>query len=334
MAEKAVPAAGRMMYLVATLARNPSRARGSFAGARQCFRYYRSLFWRKEALWKIPVVFQSGLRTISHPGGEKIRLIRGWEKRYLPTETGGVRLCNASVYRKIGEEDGVGDRREGEARAKVEGGHLSVQWEPGDRLPLGLRRAIKEHEGSAAETEEWRALFAERDDDPDLALQRIGPSDWSTSQNLIVNDDEIPSPYLFCLAREPTTRDAWETLRAELPDRYDAWTVTADVAAVQFELERGIKRWLATARMPWPRIEPASGWVAYPFDEAPPSGSPTEVFGMDRWFRKRAKYQAQFEYRLAWSLSSDQQVDMPETIDVELSRTGLRLFEPWTPPSD
>ena len=263
-----------------------------------------------------------------------MRLIRGWEERYLPSRTGGVRLCKASVYRKICEEEGVGDRREGEVRTKVEGGHLSVKWEAGDGLPAGARRAMEKHEGSAAETEKFRALFAERDDDPGLALQRTGPGEWSTSQNLVVSDDEIPSPYLFCLAREPTTTEGWERLRAELPDRYDTWTVTADVDAVQFEIECGIKRWLATERITRHRIERGSSWVAYTFEEAPPSGDLTEVFGMSRWFRKRTKYQAQAEYRLAWILSSDQWVDMPETIDVELTRTGLRLFEPWTPPSD
>lgn len=263
-----------------------------------------------------------------------MRLIRGWEKRFLPSETGELRLCKASVYRKSGEEDGVGDRREGEVRTRVDGGHLSVEWEPQHGLPPGLRRAMEEHEGSAAETEEMRALFAERDDDPELALRRTGPGQWITTQNLVVSDNEIASPYLLCLAREPTTREEWERLRAALPDRYDTWTVTANIDAVRFEIERGIKKWLAAERITRHRIEGASGWVAYPFDDAPPSGDPTEVFGINRWFRKRKKYQAQAEYRLAWSLSSDQWKDMPETIDVELTRTGLRLFEPWTPPRD
>ena len=263
-----------------------------------------------------------------------MRLIRGWEKRYLPSETGGVRLCKASVYWKIGEEDGVGDRREGEVRVNLVGGRLSVEWERRDGVPPGLRRAVEKHEGSAAETEELRALFADRDDDPELALQRTGRGEWSASQNLVVNDDEIPSPYLFCLAREPTTSEEWERLRAALPDRYDAWTVTADFHAIQFEIECGIKRWFAIERITRHRVVRASGCVAYPFEAAPPSGDPTQVFGMDRWFRKRKAYQAQVEYRLAWSLSSDQRADMPEMIDVELTRTGLRLFEPWTPPQD
>ena len=278
-------------------------------------------------------------REHDHPqarpiGDKEMRLVRGWEKQYLPSETGGVRLCKASVYRKVGEEDGVGDRREGEVRTKVHGGRLSVQRGPRDGIPAAFRRAMEEHDGSAAETEEMRAHFADKNDDPELVLQRTGSSEWTMAQNVVVRDDEISSPYLFCLAREPTTREEWEQLRAELPDRYDTWTVTADINAAQFEIECGIKRWLAIERIDRHRIDRASGWVAYPFKEAPPSGNPTEVLGMSRWFRKRTKYQAQTEYRLAWILSSDQRMDMPETIDVELTRTGLRLFEPWTPTSD
>ena len=318
-------------------------SRGSLAGAQERFRYDWSLFGRSEDLAKVPMVFRGCrprvLRRRARPAmgitsrrQRKMRLIRGWEERYSPRETGGVRPCKASVYRKIGEEDGVGDHREGEVRTKVDGGNLSVEWEPMDGLPAGLRRAMEEHEGSAAEDEEMRALLAERSDDPELALQRTGPGKWSMSQNVIVNDDEIPSPYLFCLTREPSTTEEWESLRAELPERYDTWTVTADVNAVQFEIECGIRRWLRIERITRHRIVRASGWVTYAFEAAPPTGDPTEVFRMSRWFRKRTKYQAQAEYRLAWSLSSDQREDMLEAIDVELTRTGLRLFEPWTPP--
>ena len=40
----------------------------------------------------------------------------------------------------------------------------------------------------------------------------------------------------------------------------------------------------------------------------------------------------QSEYRLAWDLRSPQWENMPEVIDVELTRTGLNLFKPWNPP--
>lgn len=141
-----------------------------------------------------------------------MRLIRGWEERHLQDKTGILQLSTASLYRKIGEEDGQGDRREGEVRAKVDGGHLEVQWNATDGLPLGLRTAIEKHQGSAQETEEMRRLFAEREDDPELALRRIGPSKWSTSQNVVVSNQGINSTFLFCLAREPLTKGEWEKL--------------------------------------------------------------------------------------------------------------------------
>ena len=261
-----------------------------------------------------------------------MRLIRGWEERYSPGRTGGLRLSKASVYRAIGEEDGLGDRREGEVRTKVDGGYLAVEWESKTGLPPGLRQAIKEHEGSAEEDEEMRALFAERDDDPEFALRRIGPSRWSTSQNVVVSDQGIDSPFLFCLSREPLTREEWEKLCGALPRRYDTWTVTEDVEGVQFEIECGIKRWLAIQEITRHTVVREKGFVTYPYESAPPSGDPTDVFGMQRWFRKRRKYRNQAEYRLAWGLSSEQWENMPETMDVELTRTGLSLFKPWTPP--
>ena len=87
---------------------------------------------------------------------------------------GDLRFSKASVYRAIGEEDGLGDRREGEVRTKLDGGYLAVDWESTHGLPPGLRRAIAEHRWSARATGEMRRLFAEREDDRELALRRIG----------------------------------------------------------------------------------------------------------------------------------------------------------------
>ena len=173
-----------------------------------------------------------------------MRLIRGWESRYSPRTIGGVRLSKPSVYRRLGEEDGVGDRREGEVRAKVDDGYFAVEWEPTDRFPPGLRKAIEAHRGSVEEDESIRALLAERDDDPHLAVRRTEPGKWSTSQNVVVSDAEIVSPYLFCLSREPSTAAEWEGLRRSLSEDYDTWTVTEDADQVRLEIERGIERWL------------------------------------------------------------------------------------------
>ena len=243
-----------------------------------------------------------------------------------------MHLCKPSVYRRLGEEDGVGDRREGEVRAKVDDGYLNVDWGPTDGLPPGLRKAMEAHEGSAEEDEEMRALFAERDDDPDLALRRIGPGRWSTSQNVVVSDENIDRPYLFCMSREPSTAEEWERLRRSLPERYDTWTVSEDADQVQFEIERGIKRWLAAEGISRYSVVTADGFVTYSYESAPPSGNPAAVFGMSRWFRKRTRYRDQAEYRMAWNLSREDREDMPETIDVQLTRIGVDMFKPWKPP--
>ena len=58
-----------------------------------------------------------------------MRLIRGWESRYLPSDTGGLRLSTARLYRTLGEEEGLGDRREGEVRVAQK--HIVLDW--GDR---------------------------------------------------------------------------------------------------------------------------------------------------------------------------------------------------------
>ena len=260
-----------------------------------------------------------------------MRLIRGWEKRYCPETTGGLRLSKPTLYRRIGEEDGLGDRREGEVRFATDEGELSVQWDPNDLVSLLLPKELREQVESE-EGEQFREWMARELDDPDLELKRTGPHRWKIVQNLKVDDEGINSPFLFCLAREPATKADWERLRAELPERYDTWTITEDVNGLGFEIECGIKRWMGLNEITQHRIERGKGFVAYSYDLTPPSGDLSEMLQMSRWFRKRTKYRDQDEYRLAWILSSPQWEKMPESIDIELTRTGLNLFQPWIPP--
>ena len=56
------------------------------------------------------------------------------------------------------------------------------------------------------------------------------------------------SPLLFCPSREPVLKSEWETLRTALPKRYDTWTVTENVEALNFEIECGIQRWMNSTR--------------------------------------------------------------------------------------
>ena len=87
--------------------------------------------------------------------------------------------------------------------------------------PAAVRRVTEDYHGSARETEALRRAFAELEDDPDLALHRIGPGEWSTSQNPVVSSKGMDSPNLFCLSRESMTNSEWEKLRAALPASYD-----------------------------------------------------------------------------------------------------------------
>ena len=259
-----------------------------------------------------------------------MKLIRGWEKQYLPETTGGIRLSKARLYRAIGEEDGVGDRREGEVRVKSEG-EVSVTWEPIEGISPNMLKEIEE-QGSTELQEQMQEALAVEFDDPEIELEQAGSGQWRMLKNVKLDDTALDSPFLFCLSRKPVTRSDWERLRDALPGRYDTWTVTKDVTKLNFEIECGIKRWMGLNEITEHKITRCKGWMAYSYDSAPPSSDVGEVAQMTKWFRKRRKYMNQEEYRLTWDLRSPQWENMPDVIDVELTRTGLNLFKPWEPP--
>ena len=245
-------------------------------------------------------------------------MIRGWESRYAPNETGDLRLSTARLFRKIGEEDGLGDQREGELRISVPGS-IEITEDGG----LGGPKDISLQLGP---------------DEPMIEVENLEVGERrEIQQELLVEDLGLKdSPFLFCLSREPTTLHEWETLRAALPERYDTWTVTEDVGSLQFEIECGIVRWLKLDEITRHSITRFRGWVEYSYDKTPPA---FELDDLDiaklieRWLRKRRKYSRQQEYRFAWVLRSPQMEAFPEQIDIELTRTGLGLFRPWHPPT-
>lgn len=257
-----------------------------------------------------------------------MRLIRGWENQYTPTATGGLRLSRAVVYRNIGDEDGLGDLREGEVRIRTEG--LATMHLDEDGPLQGLFSHIPI---DPKWKQDLRDILAEKLDDPNLEIKEETEEGLKMLENTKINDSEIDSPYLFCLSREPLTKADWQKLRAALPDRYQYWTVTEDIDALKFEIECGIKRWLALNDIArherlWQR-----GWVEYSYEFAPPPTEQQRLPYMSRWFRKRRRYMDQQEYRIAWDISSPQPTEMPDSIDIELTRTGLSLFKPWLPPT-
>ena len=259
-----------------------------------------------------------------------MKLVRGWESRYAPNVTGGLRLSKAGLYRAIGEEEGLGDRREGEVRIGLQG-DMTVSWEGSGASPLLFSKEMEE-QSNADMAVAIREFLAKELDDPEVELENQGPCKWKIWQNLTVEDSVLGSPFLFCLSREPATRSDWERLRAALPERYDTWTVTEDVASLNFEIECGIKRWMGLNEITEHRLEQKRGWVAYSYDTAPPSDAIREIAQITRWFRKRRKYGDQEEYRLAWNLQSPQWESLPDALEIELTRTGLGLFKPWEPP--
>ena len=78
-------------------------------------------------------------------------------------------------------------------------------------------------------------------------------------------------------------------------------------------------------------------WVEYSYDTIPASVHPedlNELALLSRWWRKSRKFCNQSEYRLGWIIRSPQLPTPPNEIFVELTKTGLSLFEPWDPPSE
>lgn len=86
-------------------------------------------------------------------------------------------------------------------------------------------------------------------DEPALVAEDLRPGERrELRQDLRVEDSALDSPFLLCLSRRPSTRDAWQRVQAALPSRYDTWTITADVPGLEFEVECVIRRWLAPTR--------------------------------------------------------------------------------------
>ena len=245
-----------------------------------------------------------------------MKLVRGWEKQYMPDNLGGVRLSKARLYRAIGEEEGLGDAREGEIR-------------------VGSQVAVT-RTGDTNTAPPMSVSISMEPNDPELQIENLELGERREVQYAArVEDSRLDSPLLFCLSREPATKNDWEMLRAALPERYDRWTITENVADLSFEIECGIKRWMALNEITEHTITRYRGWVAYHSGATPPSTELShlgEVAQLTRWFRKRKTYSRQQEYRLGWAINCPQLEKLPDALEIELTKTGLGLFKPWKPP--
>ena len=200
----------------------------------------------------------------------------------------------------------MGDRREGEVRIRTEGVTTVHPDEndplqgPFDNIPVDPKWK-----------QDLRALLAETLDDPNLEMKEETEERLKVLRNAVLDDSGTGSPYLFCLSREPMTKAGWQKLRAALPERYECWTVTESIDSLKFEIECGIKRWLALNDITRHELVWEKGCVEYSYESAPPPTDPQKLPYMSRWFRKRRRYMDQQEYRLAWDISTPQLTEMP-----------------------
>ncbi len=251
-----------------------------------------------------------------------MRLLRAWESRYLPQRVGGLRLTSARTFRDLENEIGIGDVQEGMQRTRHEG-HVTLEWQDPDSLPPALR---------------------DMGVDIDLAfepepvhLKGVKAGTTRFWQELSVEDSWIPSPYLFCLSAVPTSEDEWMQLKGSLPSNRECWTCVPDPDRLKIEIECGIYRWLKLNGAASHKIETFYGPVQYTYEDSPTSKEPEELLQREellfgRWMRKQQLFRHQREYRLGFYISSPEIMAPPDCIDIELTRTGIRLFQPWEPP--
>ena len=225
-------------------------------------------------------------------------------------------MSTARLFRSIGEEEGLGDPGEGEIR-------------------VALLGSIGSNGGPFSGPVDF-TIQAEPDQ-PAVHVEGLEPGEVREIQYEVrAKDSALDSPFLFCLSREPATMHDWETLWAALPKRYDTWTVTEDVRALSFEIECGIERWMKLNGITERSVVRFKGWMTYSYDTTPLGvelGNFDDMKLIRRWLQKRRKYSGQQEYRLAWIIRSPQMETFPDTIDIELTRTGVGLFSPWNPPT-
>lgn len=255
------------------------------------------------------------------------QLVRAWGRQYLPQATGGVvRLRLASEFRAIEAGDGITDRFEGLRRHAAEG-YVAVKasddYKPGG---IGEHLAIDVH--------------MVHDDDQEITLRGVRSGDKRTYRYAVDVADNIGKvPYLLCFSLLPTNAAEWRRLISSLEAGEMAWTCSTDVASLKFELEWGIKRWLATQQVQRHLIRSAWGVVKYALGDRPKAQSAEEMIDLEdaifgRWFRKVNSYRHQREYRFMFIVESEELPEMPPWIDVELTKSGISLFEPYEPPAD
>ncbi|MCY4104903.1 MAG: hypothetical protein OXG55_16830 [bacterium] len=255
------------------------------------------------------------------------QLVRAWESQYLPQATGGiVRLRRASEFRRIEASDGITDPYEGLRRTTLKG-NVSCESDDDQKighwlrdLPIDVRIRHADH-------------LIEGDQIIELREVRAGEK-RAYEYDIDITDRIGEVPYLLCFSLLPKNPDQWRELVSSLSAEDKEWTCSTDVSCLKFEVEWGIKRWLATKQVREHRIQSAWGPVKYLTDDKPVSQTSKELLNVGdaiigRWFRKVNMYRHQREYRFAYIIESEELSDMPPWIDIELTKTGIALFQPF-----
>lgn len=175
-----------------------------------------------------------------------------------------IRLSKANSYHDVDYSEGTGDRRECEIRTPADP-CIDVS---------GIRAALGQIEGVEKSEEQIVREIYQQLDDPNIEYISKGDGRFVAKANskvdsVVTNGVEETSPYVLCMSREPDTKLEWGALRESLPNKYDTWTVKEDISRLTFEIECGLKRWLAPDVVYEHHIKAVKVWVTNEYHEAP-----------------------------------------------------------------
>ena len=244
-----------------------------------------------------------------------MELVRGWESRFAPENTGQIRLRRATFYRDV-DLPGAGVRDEKEGKARVTA--TSSVSRTGDPL-----------------SDTTLELHLNEGEDPSIVHMPEGVRQVSFQQTVPV--DLHPVPFVFCAAKRPTAEAGLQALKKAVNEDYDAWYSIKDADALGRELEKAIKGWLFDHRVARHTVYRVHGLVHYYDGDRPPVIADleqgideefTHVLGfMKLWFNKRARFRDEQEYRYAYIVESPDLPTLPDHLDLELTVRATRMFE-------
>ena len=248
-------------------------------------------------------------------------LLRVWERRYAPSITGRLRLTSAKKFRDLETDAGIGDIHEGGQRLLCEH-ELEIKWQDAGNVDPFLK--------------DTKFDFHLDFEPKPVHLKGIKAGTTKFVQEVNLNDSGIQSPYILCLSHEPQTEDEWMLMKHSFPYDRDLWTYISEHRQLKIEIECGIYRWLKLQGAASHRIKTFWGPVQYIYNEAPVPKETDEhsehnELLFKRWLRKRKIFQGQKEFRFGFYISSPEVGELPDHIDIELTRTGIGLFQDWEP---